>query len=1569
VAATPPAAHDLLVRLPREDGSGDLAEAAAVRDALGTLASGRLDSALEEDLDLDALAAVGGLVCARLAEAGEDERPWRDAAWAWLDVVRRSIVLRHIARAGEADAWMERILRVMDASRYTVGRLFRQRVETYGPHTLFRIPGKSGDTGHTWLEVGTRVDELGAGLLSLSADHGDAPIAVLSENRYEMALVDLACLTTGIVNVMIPATATEEDVIFILQHSKAGVLVASTESQLRKLDRRRPEVPALGAVVLLDRPSPSRDVLSLGDVVARGRKVPPARVEERREAVAMDGLATVMYTSGTTGKPKGIRFSQRNMVSKRFARALAVPEIGEEDVFLAYLPLFHTFGRFLELMGCVFWGATYVFLDNPSLDVLTRTLVRIRPTVFISVPKKWIELWEEVGRRVDMEDGTDHELAEAVRDVVGDRLRWGLSAAGYLDPEVFRFFPKHGVDLCSGFGMTEATGGITMTPPGAYRDDTLGVALPGIEVRLEDDGEMAVRGPYVMLGYHDSPEGTGLDADGWLHTGDLMERDEAGHFRLVDRKKEIYKNIKGESIAPQRVENLFRDFEAVRHVFLVGDHKPYNTLLIVANPDVEEVELESMNRQERRDYFRSLVVSVNRFLAPYERIVDFTLLDRDFDPDQGELTPKGTYRRKVVARNFAPVIDTMYHRASLKSPGMGAEIHVPNWLFQALGLTAGDVRLSGDQLTLTSSGALLTVKSLSRDEDGETLRIGSYRYRTSRRVVDLGVLLATPALWLGNEELVLAAPLDQAARTRWGTAPRGVALLGRVEPYRPGPRLVRQLAQAAETPPPALDDLDLAVRMLGSDREEHGQLALRVIHHGLRGEGGALSDTALLALRFAAGSPCVSVRRRGFQMLFPLERDQETAGTLERFLLGPDLLLDDATIALVCEESLSRSKIDALVRCAQTVAGDAGDADGPLRATARSLLLLLGEYGAAHPGRFEELRSALARIQVFTASEALRGEAGKALRRLTEGFRSWLGPVQRIAVDPEDGTEYHWDDVVTFDEGTPVEDKDRILGALSRTSLLREAVFQFSGEALLRLADIPVGGIWVSLLGTKHGKSVYRVTAHTRLQGAFDLALNLNQSKSADEVAEEIRLLLVTGGAHERGPLAEKFGGYWDAYDLWSEEFISGETLDRAVQRLARVKERDLADRLRLLWPFFVWSAAGAFVEFWLRTGRTHVLAQPGPSDVIVPTHDYQTGARIISIADRKPAPLVGEILNGLWIHLVTPVEERTPSLEGMATPDLVLAAFIEAVGESEGLTLLERCAGMKGVVTGRIPAYVAEVREKGFIPRRLWSAIDRYHRWAALAPDAPPSACAQTVHELFETYRLVDLLREYPGCHIRFFRETVFRDSPPDLARGLDDILGAVRRRELDGDAVVDRLTALRSHIEPGSADEYFLARLTYPHLQPGDEAGFLSTDLGGTRQTDIVVSLEDTEGRLYRIRQPVSPKEVGRLHRLFLTAKLDVHFRPENQFLVAISERGTIIGGIFYEVDEAHRTAHLEKIVVAERYRKAGVGDGLMNEFCNRLRAAGVEAVTTGFFRPSYFYRFGFTVGKRQAGLVKTL
>jgi GNAT superfamily N-acetyltransferase len=315
----------------------------------------------------------------------------------------------------------------------------------------------------------------------------------------------------------------------------------------------------------------------------------------------------------------------------------------------------------------------------------------------------------------------------------------------------------------------------------------------------------------------------------------------------------------------------------------------------------------------------------------------------------------------------------------------------------------------------------------------------------------------------------------------------------------------------------------------------------------------------------------------------------------------------------------------------------------------------------------------------------------------------------------------------------------------------------------------------------------------------------------------------------------------------------------------------------------------------------------------------------------------------------------------------------LEALGEREGLAAYEHAlktdAGAAETVRTALQTYVSAVRARGFLPLRLFSAIKRYRRWARLNQNATPEARARTLQEFYDTYGLERLARSYPEARLRFFRETVFRDRSDDLARGLDDLVRRTRSGELSEGELAGAIADLRSRLEAEPDDDYFLARIPFAYLRPEDSVNFVSSDLGGEYRSEIVVSLDDADGNVFRVRHALSPKEVERLHRLFLAAKLDVRFRPEHRFLLAINEREQIIGGIYYKVQENGGAAHLEKIVVAERYRRKGVADGLMHQLFNRLRAAGGKTLTTGFFRPEYFYSYGFKIERRYAGLVKDL
>ncbi len=1503
--------------------------------------------------DLPEVAGLVETLVGRAQQASSREAA-RRALFTLLDAVRRRFFTEALTPA-EVDPWTRLLTQAIDRADYTFGDVLRSREETDPRAPALRVLGADA-CEITVADLARRTRAIARGLMAMLRDEGKPRVAILSENGLEAALCDLACLSNGILSFPLPANAIPEHVAYMLRHSGAQLLLASDEEQLAKVLPALGSLPDLRQVVAFSHPAAERHgLLSLEQMIGQGAGAfDDAERAARAAAVRSRDLATVMYTSGTTGAPKGITFHHLDIVSKRLCRGFALPTLGDGDVFLAYLPLYHTFGRYLELTGSLWWGATYVFARSTAVGSLVEDFRTVRPTVFISVPKKWLEIHEAAVRAAGGED--PDEVAANLRSITGGRLRLGLSAAGYLDPIVFRSFHRAGVELCSGYGMTEATGGVLMTPVGEYVDGSVGKPLPGIECRIAEDGELLLRGPYVSPGYfRPSPEEAAAhDAEGWFHTGDLFAVDERGHHHITGRKKEIYKNRMGQTIAPQRVENLFRDFDAVGQAFLVGDHREYNTLLIWPNYEGQP-SLRERSPEDLGELLSSLVASTNRFLAPFERVVSFQVLPRALDVEHGELTAKHTFKREVVEENWKELIDRMYVQKHLALPADGFSLRIPNWAMREMGVLQGELAIREGRLQARGRSMAVGPDPAARG----ALRIGDLAYVAEGSTLDLGAVIATPSLWLGNDELK-AFVGEEAFRSLASRRKRatGVRLDLRLwSPPHPG--RLPALLEAVDREEVTLDTIHAAGEVLRAERPEarraiiHLQLGLAAGH----GEHAALCRELL---RRAADAPDEEIRRLALRVLLPEEEAGEVLSTLRLFLdrLGP-MALRDEDLAVLGERGLPDAQAQALLAHLSSEA--AWVTSG---ASERRLLVgamrLLAAFAVAHPRWYAPVRVPLARLSLHPDQE-ISARAQEEHDRLRRGFTNWIGPNLRLAIDPESGMEYGWKEVVAFEHGIPGATRELFLRALADTTLVRTSVFLFGGGPLLSLADLPPGGASVSHLGTRLGKAVYRLSLHTRSRETYEVAVNLVESMHPHELRQEITWLLACGSPP---PLVEAFGGYYPEYGMFTEEFIPGETVARQVARLERQGERT---RLRHVWSFLAWTALDAHVAFWDRTGRRLALRDPSPEAFIVPSHDYHSGARLVSISDRSPCGDLDELLGRFQASFIDRVEEGRPDLRGEVGEEILLSAVVEALGLLRGREVLEGARG--GKRGAAVEAFLSRLASHGYTPRRVHFAVRRYRRWLSVNPAATEEARGRMLAEMWGTYRLSETEQEWPDTRVRFFRGTVFAEAREDLAKALDRLMARARELPPGALALEEHVASLRLSARTTRAEDYFLARLTYPYLAPGDDVALISLSAGARRVTEPVLGLVDESGERFFVRGPASPREVARLLQIFHEAQLPVTFSEKHEFLLAIDAKEAVVGGVYYHQTRRPDRVHMEKIVVVRKARGKGISDGLMREFARRQRARGIRSLETGFYQPDYLKRYGFRTDPGSGGLVLDL
>ena len=1532
-------------------------------------------------VDISTFAAAAEALLATFETAvaeGDDHRLLAEVAHEFIDLARLTFIRRAAYPAGAGQPggrWLDAIIKLIDRTDFTVGRMFRQRAAQYPQKTLFRVPRGELVTEYSWEQVAQVTRQIARGVLALLGE--DPVVAIFTPNRLEGALCDLACLTNGIFNTMIPANMVEAQLEHILVESGARLIVVSGAEQLQKALAALEALPSLEWVITLDAlPTvPGARIMALDRLIDRGKEVSAAVLEERLAGVHSNDVATTMYTSGTTGDPKGIRFSHLNLVSKRFARAAALPEVDETEVFLCYLPLYHTFGRYLEMLGAVHLAATYVLAENSSTDTLIHHMRKFSPTAMISVPKKWLDLHRRIAATEEPPDDPD-AVRRALGDLTGGRLRWGLSAAGRLDPAIFRFFQHNGVELISGYGMTEATGGVTMTPPGRYVEDSIGMVLPGIELGLGSDNELLLRGPYVTSGYTNPEDNATAFCDGWFCTGDIVSRDAAGYLRHIDRKKDIYKNASGRTIAPQRVEALFADFPEITRVFAVGDGRDYVTLLIRPNVDYPEVAFDSMSEVGRREYFRGLVVSCNRFLAPFERVVNFALIDRDFSFENRELTLKGSFRRAVVEESFREVIEPMYASSAIERVVDGLRIKVPIAFLQHLGATESGTRAAADGLLFLGPGERLRVR---RDREvADRVWIGNCCYDSADRGVDLDDWLRLPRLWVGNAELT---HLTGESILLWSLSGGDRAASGKMvrmeRPDVPIEEWLRRLGAPRDASPSLLTVHAAAVALSGGTRD----VALRAVEYlayTMTSGRARYLELAESRLQQACQHGDPAVRSRAFAALFEHQSAESFAGTAALYCGSLLDFLDDgacvhiASIGLKAEHWGALSRAFAFLRKSVCQTGSA-------RATPFTVGLLrsLGRIADSQEEFYLPVRRELTAWMLAPVATEVRWAAAQIAERLTASFRQRLGAKQEEAVDPQTGRSFTWGDALQFEEGVDPDELGRMADAVQHTELVREAVYLLHQRRLIDLADLAPGSIWVSQNETRFGRSIYHVGVRLRSRERCDFNLYVRSTAQAETFLTDLRLMCVAAGAPSQAALTPQLGGYWSEDDLATGEHIPGESVEATIRHMHDHPDKAVRQRLRSIWKHLSWAALTASFEFYRRTEGRWVMTGTVARDTSVPLNDFDENTRVFSAAGWRPFDGMLDLILRLKRAFLDRVRFQFPALAPETGDEIIFAAALEACGVQEGMAFLNDAiaeaarlpdpAAEVVELAGAMKRYVERVEEGGYMPRSLYFAIARYETWAKQVPDAGVYARAAQLRELQNNYRIEQVARKFPGSRLWLYAETVLRDSPEE---GRDTIIQAIRRLR-EGAGITEVLGRLYTDLQeklPSHDQQYFLTRAAYPHLELDEKAQLVITSEVGPGRAELVTLHVDGTGKELRIRPVANSREVDTLHRIFYVGGIGGGVTSHEKYLVVADQAGYVVGGVGY-IRRTPPHVLLDKVAVLPRCRGRGIGRLLVQEFVRRQAAEGVTVVSAEFIRVSWLAQFGFESHPRYAGVVLPL
>ncbi len=1484
-----------------------------------------------------------------------DRESWID----FLDTTKKKSFLKALKDDYARQRWAEVVFHVLQHTDYSLRDMMDSRVKEHPDRTLFREMSAPNPVEWSYEQIQRHLREIAA--VFYHAVKSPPRVAIFSDNCLEGACADLACLCYDIFDTPLSIHFSAAVLVRIFDQLKINIAVADSKERCAVLQKVKTKTKTKFKIYTLSG-GWAKEVEPIF-LQKECKKISGQEIEKllaRTSTRINTEVATTMFTSGSSGLPKGVSFSIYNIVSKRFARAAALPDAGDE-VFLCFLPLFHTFGRYLEMAGTIFWSGTYIFAGNSSSETLFSLFPQVNPTGFISIPLRWQELYELCLEKINHVNNADLR-EQAVREIVGQRLSWGLSAAGYLDPRVFRFFNQYGIALCSGFGMTEATGGITMTPPGHYREMSVGIPLPGVKTRLIGDSELEISGHYIGKYLEDAGPGDSIaypdpeNKTGWLRTGDVFTVSEDGYYQIIDRIKDIYKNNRGQTIAPQVIEKKFYKVPGIKNTFLVGDTRPYNVLLIA--PDKEDPIYKGLSGDNLNEYFHQIVMAANADAAPYERVINFTFLDRSFSSEMGELTPKGTFNRKTIEKNFHDIIETLYISNVVTIAAKGFNIHIPRWFFRDLGILENDILFTDGRLFDRRNKRYLEVRKTASD----SFEIGDLRYKITSQDIDLGIFARQPKIWLGNPQLVAFCPV----REGWDLSPGKISesvyfVQGRNyrdEDFMP----VRPMRS-----PELLNVHQLICRSLFLSVDESSK-ATTDLGELFTGAEPRLAWVIRKRLEALAYHPEEEIRTLAYRTILLKAPDPEQIQNLPVFIESGLSFLNEKSIREIALGNFGKQRLNALT---QRLYWYRTHMEWPANENNQqqfeSVLRMLYNFAVEHVEFYVSVRAELSRWILLKKDPYLSKKAEAYFYRLADVFEKSLE--EMIRVYPTET----WQKKILFEYGMQEVEKERILKIFQSSTFLAESIILAFNEKGFDLNDVPGNGIWVLRLQAYKEFRHYRLGINMRSGKHFDLHMVMSENPDFRPKPDTSYWLASLAG-FPYGPAVGPFlGSSRPNLGVLSTQYIGGLTAWDKIREFAEIHKSAGFVRPNS-WKKVFTKAFTVIFRAWHHSGYQIVPGIISPNNVVVPEMAFRQSAIIVSLTGwttyKNAVSLVGPIIQDFYC--------KTAALYPWCSKQMeitwVFDACIEALGRDEAMSFLETLRKDleekpviyfdNGNLAEDLAKYLAASTKKSYLPLALYNAIDQYTEWYKMNPLTTPVAKEQTLFELLELYQL----QVYPEL-IRycFYRYSYFMDASDRVKLTFDKLLDKMMTDQNVLPIQLVELSALQSEIS-GAEDKNIFSRMVFPRLMSEQKIDFMK--VGERLKEHLVVKflLTDKSGTQYTQRDPVEPREIGQLYQLFFRENYPKEISANDQHYVVTDENEKIIGGMTWRNLENNNVL-MDGIVVTSSLQGRGIASGMIENFFTSMAARGVKVVKAHFLLGNYYLKHYFEVDKKWGALVKRL